>query len=255
LPLPYIELHGDKYFYAGDAARTGLPVVFCHGSGGSHRHWLYQMEELKGAFNPLAVDLPGHGRSGGLPAARIAAYTKWVHDFTAALGLPPFVLAGHSLGGAIALEYALRWPGELAGLILVGTGGRLRVAPAILDSFRDGQPPLLLFDSLYGEDTAPALLEKGHAEIAATPAEVFLADFTACDNFDVMAELSTIALPSLIICGTADRLTPLKYSRYLKEQLTRGELVEVPGAGHMAMLEAPAAVNRAITAFLERLPG
>lgn len=251
--MPYIDRHGEKYFFAGDAGKSGLPVVFCHGSGGSHRHWLFQMDELKGTFNPLAVDLPGHGRSGGRPSDRIAPYTDWVRSFAATLGLPPFVLAGHSLGGAIALDYALRWSGELAGLILVGTGGRLRVAPAILDSYRDGHVPPFMIDSLYGEDTSPALLEKGYAEITATSAGVFLDDFSACDNFDVMAELPSIALPSLIICGTADRMTPLKYSRYLKEQLSRGELVEVEGAGHMVMLEAPAAVNRAMTAFLEKL--
>ncbi len=251
--MPIIELHGEKYFYAGDAGKTGLPVVFCHGSGGNHRHWLFQLEQLGVIANPLAVDLPGHGRSEGRPAERIAPYTDWVRNFSTALGLRPFVLAGHSMGGAIALDYALRYPGELAGLILVGTGGRLRVAPAILDSFRDGRVPPAMDAFLYGTEASPGLLEKGRAEMAATPAGVFWADFTACDNFDIMAELPSITLPSLIICGTADRLTPVKYSRYLKEHLPRGELVEVEGAGHMAMLEAPATVNRAIALFLEKL--
>lgn len=251
--MPYIEIRGKRFFYAGDPGKAGVPVVFCHGSGGSHRHWLYQLKGLGGKANPLAVDLPGHGLSGGEPADNIAAYRSWVHDFRNALDLEPFILGGHSMGGAIALDYALQYPEELAGLILVGTGGRLRVAPAILKSFRSGQVPPSMIDFAYGPEADAELLEKGRSEMAVTPASVFLADFTACDRFDVMEQLHRIDLPSLIICGSDDRLTPVKYSRFLKEHLSRGELVELAGAGHMVMLEAFMEANAAISRFVQNL--
>jgi pimeloyl-ACP methyl ester carboxylesterase len=249
--MPFVEMNGEKYFYAGEPEREGLPILFCHGSGGNHRHWLYQMKELSGAANPLAVDLPGHGRSEGSPSDSIAAYRQWVHEFAAALSLPPFVLAGHSMGGAVALDYALNHPAELAGLVPVGTGGRLRVAPVILETLRGGQLPPGMADYAYGPDTAPELLEQGRREMENTAAAVFLSDFTACDRFDVMEQLPGISLPALVICGSADRLTPAKYSRYLTQSLSRAELVEIDGAGHMVMLEAQAQVNRAISDFMK----
>jgi pimeloyl-ACP methyl ester carboxylesterase len=70
-----------------------------------------------------------------------------------------------------------------------------------------------------------------------------------------MEQLAEINLPVLLICGSADRLTPLKYSRYLQDHLPQAELVEVKGAGHMVMLEAPQKVNRAIASFLKKIVG
>ncbi len=253
--MPYTMVNGERYFYSGDSLKEGLPVLFIHGSGGNHRHWLYQLKQLGGAVNPLALDLPGHGRSAGKPSDSVAVYREWVHGFAISLGLTNFVLAGHSLGGAIAMDYALRYPGDLSGLILVGTGGRLRVAPAILESFRSGNPPAGMTDFAYGPQAAPELLERAKLETESVAAEVFLADFTACDRFDVLEQVSQITLPTLIICGSADRLTPTKYSRYLEKLLPQSDMIEVGEAGHMVMLEAPNELNRAVTLFVEKLTG
>lgn len=251
--MPYTEVNGEQYFYSGDSQKEGLPLLFIHGSGGTHRHWLYQLKELGCAINPLALDLPGHGRSAGIPSDNVAVYRDWVRGFAYSLGLTNFVLAGHSLGGAIAMDYALHYPADLAGLILVGTGGRLRVAPVILESFRAGKPPAGMTDFAYGPHASAELLERARLETESVAADVFLADFTACDRFDVLEQVSQITLPTLIICGTADRLTPAKYSRYLEQLLPQSEMVEVEEAGHMVMLEAANELNRAVTLFMEKL--
>ena len=251
--MPYTEVKGEQYFYSGNTQKEGLPLLFIHGSGGTHRHWLYQLKDLGGKINPLALDLPGHGRSAGTPSDNVAVYRDWVHEFASSLGLANFVLAGHSLGGAIVMDYALHYPGNLAGLILVGTGGRLRVAPAILESFRAGKPPAGMTDFAYGPQASAELLAQARLETESVAADIFLADFTACDRFDRLEQVSQITLPTLIICGTVDRLTPAKYSRYLEQLLPQGEMVEVEEAGHMVMLEAPNVLNRAVTLFMEKL--
>mgnify|MGYP001188997419 CR=1 FL=1 len=251
--MPFLEVNGVRCFYHQVVNGGGLPLIFIHGSGGSHSHWHFQLKGLSGAAMLLAPDLPGHGRSAGKPAESVGIYREWIYSFASSLGLTRFVLAGHSLGGAIAMDYALHYTESLAGLILVGTGARLRVAPAILESLRRGLPPASMTELAYGSLATPELLQQAALEMASVDTAVFLADFTACDHFDIMEQIPRITQPCLIICGTEDRLTPLKYSRYLMQQLPRGELVEISGAGHMVMLEAPEELNSAVARFLDKL--
>lgn len=252
--MPYLNIEGQKAYYAGDLEAAGIPILFCHGSGGRHQHWAYQIKGLRGkGINPLAVDLPGHSRSEGLPFNHIGNYRDWLKRFARAAGLKQFVVAGHSMGGAVALAYALEFPDEVAGLILVGSGGRLRVLPALLDALKDGTVPPSFADYLYGPDTADVLVNNGKKEIADTSASIYYADLTACDKFDVMDDLPRIDKPVLIICGSEDRLTPVKYSTYLQQSLPKATLEIIDGAGHMVMLEKPDEVNSAITAYVNTL--
>ncbi len=82
------------------------------------------------------------------------------------------------------------------------------------------------------------------------PAEVLRDDFRACDAFDRRSDVAAIAAPTLILCGDADRMTPAKYSQFLRDEIRNSQLVIVPDAGHMVMLEQPHAVTAAIDAFL-----
>ena len=251
--MPFVNVQGKKVYYAGDNSLGGSPVIFCHGSGGGHHHWLYQLKSLRNPVNPLAVDLPGHGRSEGDALHSVAAYRDWLHDFSQAIGIDKFIPAGHSLGGAIALDYAIHYPDHTSGLILVGTGSRLRVLPDFLDSLREGTVPPDLADLLYSQEADEELLVKGREEVAACAASVYYADLSACDRFDISSELPRISVPALIICGTDDRLTPVKYSRFLADNIPWSRIEIIEGAGHMVMLEKPDQVNNAISAYVKEL--
>ena len=253
--MPRVEIKGTSIFYTGELAGDRPVLLFLHGAGGSHRHWLYQVTGLKPGAAALAPDLPGHALSGGEPAAEIAAYREFLRAFCSALGLENFFLAGHSMGGAIALDYALHYGGSLRGLILAGSGARLRVAPPLLEACRAGEMPPGLIEFAYGPAAAADLLTKARREMETVPPQTYYADFTACNGFDCTAQLEEVNLPVLLICGEADRLTPFKYSRFLAEKLPQAQLVEVKGAGHMVMLEAPRQVNRAIASFVEKCGG
>ncbi len=251
--MPHLEMDNKHYYYAGDLSRTGTPLIFCHGSGGRHHHWLYQLKGLKENANPIAVDLPGHGRSGGEPADDIADYRNWLHQFIKKSGLGPPVIAGHSMGGAIALDYAIQYPDHYLGLVLAGSGGRLRVLPAFLEELEKGTVPEALSEYLYGPAATRDLLEKGRQEVKDTAASTYFADFTACNKFDVMDKLYQVTKPVLMICGSEDRLTPVKYSRYLEDKLINSQVTVIDGAGHMVMLEEPGQVNQAITNFIKQI--
>ncbi len=237
------------------AARTGphTPLVFIHGSGDSARSWNPVIERLP-RYDCLALNLPGHGDRIDRPgpsAMSVADYADSVRAALARRELAGVTLVGHSLGGAIALRMALEYPALIGRIVLIGTGARLRVLPAILEGARAGSHEAhheLVRMSFAPEHAAQA--EEYFAAIEPSASGVLGRDLAACDAFDMMVELGRIEQPALIITGEADRATPPKYAAYLRDHLENARLVLIPGAGHYVQIEAPDAVAAAIREWL-----
>jgi len=235
------------------ASRRG--VVFLHGAGGSHHTFRDQWAGLKGVARLVIPDLPGHGRSGGPPLESVDACAAWVVEFVKEIGLDRFILAGHSMGGAIALQVALGGRKGLEALVLLGTGARLRISPVILDGiggrFREFAPELVGW--MTSAASSELLREDVASDVLSTRPATFLADFHACNGFDVMNRLDAIRVPTLVISGDDDRLTPLKYGEYLAVNIPGAVLKIIHGVGHLAMLEKSTEVNAVITSFIHSL--
>ncbi len=251
--MPYITVDGEKLFYSvnrGDFENAMPSLVLVHGAGGTHLHWPPDLRHLPDA--PVyALDLPGHGRSEGRARETIEAYSDVVYGFVKALDLPPVVVVGHSMGGAIAQDFALRHSDALRGLVLVATGARLRVANAILNGLREDYPATARLIGEWAHASRPGeMLDLYVQRLLEIPAEVTYDDFVACNRFDLMDEISGITVPTLVLCGQEDRLTPPKYCSYLAANIPGAELVLVPAAGHMVMLEQPEEVTAAVERFL-----
>ena len=251
--MPYVTVAGERTFYAlyqGDV-RGKRNLALVHGAGGSHLDWPAPLRRLSGT-NVYALDLPGHGRSEGPGRGSITAYRDFLLAFLDALGLERAIVVGHSMGGAIALDFALYYPDRLAGLILVGSGARLRVVPAILTGIlSDFEATVdLVCDYAYGPSISEQLKRLGRQRLLKTPPQALHGDYAACDAFDVMDRLGEVRCPTLAIVGAADRLTPPKYSVYLRDHIPGAELALVDAAGHMVMLEKPEVVSRAISKFI-----
>ncbi len=253
--MPHVTIAGDEIFYAQHEGRAkdGRHLILIHGAGGSHLHWPNELRRLEGA-TVYALDLPGNGHSEGTGYQTISAYRDFVLAFMDALGLEKATLMGHSMGGAIAQDFALTYPHRLDKLILLGTGARLRVAPAILEGIhKDFEGTVrLIVDYAYAPDAPEQLKRLGVQRMAETPPDVLYGNFLACDRFDVIERLGEIGAPTLIICGTADRLTPPKYSTFLRDHIPGAQLVLVEGGGHMVALEQPEVVAQAVARFLQR---
>jgi pimeloyl-ACP methyl ester carboxylesterase len=255
--VPTLAVRGLRLHYLAlpESDPRAPALLFLHGSGGTHRHWIPQVRHFAPAYRAVALDLPGHGASEGDGAGSIADYRDWVEAFMDAAGMEQAFLVGHSMGGAIALAFALKVPGRLSGVGLVGTGARLRVHPSILEGLR-GDPEraaALVSEWAYAPSSGAELPAQGRKELLRGSLAVLEKDFRACDAFDVMKEVDRIRVPAVVVCGAEDRLTPVKYGQYLHERIPGALLAVIPGAGHMVMLEKPDEVNRALAACLDRL--
>lgn len=230
------------------------PLVFVHGAGDSARAWREQVAFF--GERAHALDLPGHGgRADTLPEqVNVADYARAVWTIVREeLRLERPIIAGHSLGGLIALQMGLDFGAQLGGLILIGTGARMRVAPALLEAARTDpeQAQRTLKQFSLAEQSDPALSALLLNEPNRAQPGILYRDLMACNGFDVMERLQEIRnLPTLILCGAEERNAPVKFSRYLHEHIAGSRLQIMPGAGHYVQREKAAEVNQAIAEWL-----
>ncbi|MBI5650647.1 MAG: alpha/beta hydrolase [Chloroflexi bacterium] len=250
--MPFATVNNEKIFYA-DAGTTGAPAVFIHGAGSNHRIWGNQLRAVSAVARAFALDLPGHGKSEGAGRDTIDAYRDVIRDFLDARELDRAVLVGHSMGGAIVQAFALAYPDRVAGIVLVGTGARLRVLPAILDGVLNDfdATARLVTENCFGANPDPVLLAKSEAEFRACPARVTYGDYSACNGFDILARVAEIRVPTIAICGTHDKMTPVKYSEFLISKIAGARLAVIQDAGHYVMIEKPVETNHALVEFLK----
>jgi pimeloyl-ACP methyl ester carboxylesterase len=252
--MPTVAVDGLSVHY--EIGGTGaVPLVLVHGSGGSTAVWRSQVDGLEDLACVVTLDLPGHGRSTGPGIESIASAASVVRRVVDDVGADRVVIGGHSMGGAVAQEFALSFPDRTAGLVLVGTGARLRVMPKIFALIDADWLAAVRFitDAAVARGADAGVRSSVHEVTLRTPAPVVRGDFAACNGFDVMDRLADIHAPTLVICGAEDELTPLRYAEYLRTRIAGAELAVVPGAGHYVQLERPDAVTAANAAFLRRL--
>jgi len=249
--------NGLYYFLHEGGKSAAPPVVLIHGAGGSHLSWPPEMRRMSGA-RVYALDLPGHGKSGGVGKQHAADYAKAVIEFMDGTSLWKAVFIGHSLGSAVALSLALQAPERVAGLGLLSSGARLPVASTLLDNASNPATfPLArqaLLDGIFSPQADARLKEQTARLLAETRPTVLHGDLVACNIFDATGSLDELHTPTLILCGTEDRLTPLRYSKTLANHIPGAALQTIDGAGHAVMLEEPRRVAALLSVFLKTIP-
>lgn len=228
-----------------------MKLIYIHGAGNTGLVWHYQSEYFPGS-DPIS--LPGHPE--GKPCTSIDDYADWLRQYVLDKGYSQPVLIGHSMGGAVAQMYALNYPTDVKGIVLVGTGARLRVRPDFLSLLEAGidapaEWAKNLIEPFYSR-VAPEVREKVIKKVLEVGAAVQLNDFRCCDRFNIMDKVNQIEAPTLVICGTEDEMTPVKYSEYLANEIAGARLVIFEGS-HFVFMESPEKVNQAIEEFLKGL--
>ncbi len=256
--MSYVEFEGRRIAYevqpeSFDA--NDLAVVFIHGSGGDRNDWRFQLDGLSDTCTVIALELPGHGLSDQPGESDVSKYALRVEGFIEKLGLTKVVVVGCSLGSAITQTMALNPKPWLKAIGLVGAGARLRVMPSLLEALLSMPDKALdnLADYCLSDSASDQLRTAMKLKYTSSDPLLIHGDLSACDKFDVMKQLSLIKLPTIIIVGAQDKLTPVKYSKFLNESIGASTMTVIDNAGHLVMLEQPEHFNMQIRRFLGQI--
>jgi pimeloyl-ACP methyl ester carboxylesterase len=255
----FVELEGRRVSYLTDGdAPAGPTLLLIHGSGVSARYWVNQVRGLGSTLRVVAIDLPGHGESDPIEETSVELYGEVVARVLDALRPGPVIAAGHSLGGAVAIVLALRRPKAVRGLVLLSSCAKLPWDDGRGERFLAYLPgPLrkLLFFSmakkvLFAPGAPAGAVSLGMQELRACRPETILKDVHAAKTMDVTEQAARLDVPTLILCGSRDRLTPPALAERLHELIPASRLKIIDGTGHMLLLEAPEDVNAEILSFV-----
>lgn len=250
----HLTVKGAETFVAtgGREFDSALPtIVLLHGAGFDHTTWaLHSRWFAHHGFGVLAPDLPGHGRSSGAPLASIAEMADWTAALIEAAGATKARLVGHSMGSLIALETAARHPEKVSGLSLIGTAATMTVGPDLLRAAEANEQAAvdmvsiwgLGFQAELGGSLAPGLWMHSGAQRVLEQCRpgVLFNDLSACNAYQgALAAAAKVAVPTTLILGERDMMTPAKAGKALAAAIPNARTVVLSGAGHMMMVERP----------------
>lgn len=237
-------------------------LVFVHGAGMDHTVWAFQVRYFAHhGYAVLAVDLPGHGRSGGPPLRSIPDLGAWLLRVLDAVRVEQAALVGHSLGGLVALEGAAQAPERASALALLGCGARIPVHPDLLAAAETSQR--LAFElmtswgherrsHLGGHQTPGLWMMGGTIRLLqrGAPGTLYV-DLKALNEYEGGAEAAgRVRSPTLALIGEHDVMTRPEAGRELAARIEGSHTVVIPGAGHMMMIERPDGTLDALRDFL-----
>ena len=234
-------------------AATGPVVVLLHGVGGNYLTWPPQLRRMPGAL-VIAPDLPGHGESAGKGYDTTRGYAGFVADLLGKLGVSQPVVVGHSLGAAIALDYAHVAGDGVAAVGLLAGGEVMPISSDLLDAIRNdycGATQRIAGASAPSD--APAHRRSLYLErLRRTDPDVLYRDVEACLAFDARPYASDVHTPALIVAGTDDRVVPPSCSQALHDRMPHSELQLLQDAGHMFLWERTDQVLRLVQQLVAR---
>jgi 3-oxoadipate enol-lactonase len=265
--MPTLPANGATIHYTERGPADAPPVILLHGFPLDARMWAAQLDTLPVTHRVVTPDFRGFGQSPPAGPFTLDHLADDVHALAQQLRLSRFVLAGLSMGGYVALAYAKKYPDTLRALILLDTQ-----AAADTPESRQNRDRLIAAAREHGpKPVADAMLQKMIPESTAknrpqvvrdlrqmmdgaNPESMANALAAMRDRPDHTSTLSTIQVPTLIVVGDQDAITPPEVAKKMQEKIPNAQLKIITGAGHMTPMEQPEQVNTTLTDFLHKLP-
>lgn len=267
-PSRFVEVEGLRVHYRDEG--SGPPLVLLHGTSSSLHTWDGWVEAMASHRRVVRLDMPGFGLTGPAPDRdySVARYARFLGAFLDRLGLGKVDVAGNSLGGRVALVFALEHPERVGKLVLLDPSGlsgqtpptifRLAKIPGLNLLLSRVTPRALLrrnLEQVYGDSRAvdEALVDRYYAmTLRAGNRDALIDRLTRAHDPVLDDRLSEVRTPTLLLWGEADRWIPLSFGRRFHRGIPGSELVTYPGVGHVPMEESPARTARDADAFLAR---
>ncbi len=257
----------------------GRPIVGVHGGLGlDHRYLLHSFDALAARGRLVLPDLRGNGRTPPPPTWVGFDLGAWADDLDAlraALGLSRWTVVAHSLGAFVALEYALRFPDRLDGMVLVSAAAAFdhaprvianataRGAPAVVERFVEAFSAPISDDATFA-DVWQAVLplyfhrwEPAYADAfdgTRYRAAALAASLASLASYDVRGRLGEVRCPTLVVSGDDDFIVPSDLGRALADGIAGARHAELPGCGHFPFIEAPASFDAVVGPFIDGIP-
>jgi len=288
MPKVAIKNHQISYSFNGVSGDISSPkIVLIHGAGGQEIDWPmawrgandltrsmgltpsnHGVIRLFNAgledYSIYAVDLPGHGKSGGKSKSSIDEYSDDIMDFLDTMDLKNVCLVGHSMGAAIALNVSLSHNWRICSVVAIGGASKMIVNDAILQGLQNAFEATV--DSIVryswhkktgaiadGQLMAAYFREKAKQRILEAGSKTVHGDFFACSRFDLSKRLGEIAVPVLVIASDCDRMVPLKASQEMADILQDSYFVSLENCGHFQHIEQTAKVAGELVTFLSKI--
>ncbi|SFL39065.1 alpha/beta fold hydrolase [Geodermatophilus ruber] len=268
MPEVTVNGHTTTWWEAG----SGEPLLLIMGTGMSGRAWAHEVEHLSQQYRCITYDMRGVGTAdcpdSDYTPALLAEDAVALLD---ALGIESAHVMGFSLGSCTAQEMVLNHPERVRSVVLLSTWSRTADENHVRRHYESRRyalqhGPLDVFSKFAFWMWSPTLLEEEHERITTLEAELrgwtgskdvsgFIGHFTADLAHDAIDRLPSIDTPVLVVHGDEDRITLPRYNRRVAAAIPGAEYVEIPRAGHLAFLEQPAALNKAVEEFLSRSAG
>jgi pimeloyl-ACP methyl ester carboxylesterase len=263
----YTDVKGfaTYYFYSGATTlpdvvpdfSCGRIILFVHGAGSNGHTWHRQIDAFGGHHSPIALDLPGHGRSAGVEGLRtVGDYADFVAAFLDRLKIEAAVILGHSMGGAIAMDLALRHPARVDALILSCTAPKFNITADRIEALRAitmGRAPQAFNTDGYSPRTLNEnfdVIREGWMEQIKTDPRVRYTDMLACAQVDLRDAIAKIDKPALVIAGADDKGTTPADAEFIASKIRGASCKIIADAAHHISRERPAEYNAAIDQFV-----
>ena len=248
---------GENEIAITDRGPQGTPVVLLlHGGGFDRRVWEHCAAELAARRRVVSLDLPGHGESRGRAIRRVAEGSEIVDAVREALEIESLIVLGHSMGGAVAQDYALRFADRVVALGLISTAPWFGLDPGVVEQWREQGTSSYSRERL-DEIVGPGASEEMRSHVLAlrdgmTP-DAVEGDLDTCASWDGRAESAKIELPVLLMTTPFDLPVLQDAIDTWEKTLPDAMRVNIEDAGHMMMVEQPEATTAAIAAWIERV--
>jgi 3-oxoadipate enol-lactonase len=240
-------------------------LLFLHGVGGGHHAWDGQLPYFAALGYPAhSWDQPGYGHSPAVEPYTLEQVALALKRLIDSVAKEPVVLVGHSMGGFVAQEAYARFPQLVKGLVLgftsaaFGGGGEFagKFIAARLGPLDEGKSmaevAAAVMPTMRGSKSDPRGLAQAQRMMAAVSPETYRKAVQMLTTFDRRADLSAIAVPTLLVAGSDDKTAPPAVMQRMAEKIPGAELVVLEGCGHLGPMDQPDAFNAALAGFLQR---